>query len=118
MDFEALFQFFKEWAADLYQNFVNLFKSHKQLRQENFMLRTQLALYDHDIKTGKRPKPKATPAFRQKMVLLSKSFPRWKECLATFKPETVIKWHRTAFKFYWTKKSKKKRSSANFPGGH
>lgn len=108
MDFEALFQYFKEWASDLYQNFVNLFKSHEQLRQENFMLRSQLALYDHDVKTGKRPKPKATPAFRQKMVLLSKRFARWKECLPTFKPKTVIKWHKTAFKLYWFKKSKRK----------
>ncbi|AGL03769.1 integrase core domain-containing protein [Desulfoscipio gibsoniae] len=107
MDFEALFQYFKEWASDLYQNFVNLFKSHEQLRQENFMLRSQLALYDHDVKTGKRPKPKATPAFRQKMVLLSKRFARWKECLPTFKPKTVIKWHKTAFKLYWFKKSKR-----------
>lgn len=114
MDFEALFQYFKEWASDLYQNFVNLFKSHEELRQENFMLRAQLALYDHDVKTGKRPKPKATPAFRQKMVLLSNSFAQWKECLATHIPRTVIRWHETAFKSHWFKKSKKK-AARRFP---
>jgi hypothetical protein len=25
----------------------------------------------------------------------------WKERIFIVKPETVIKWHRTSFKFYW-----------------
>jgi hypothetical protein len=32
----------------------------------------------------------------------------WKERLFIVKPKTVIKWHRTAFKFYWKWKSKPK----------
>ena len=32
----------------------------------------------------------------------------WKERIVIVKPETVIKWHRSAFKFYWRWKSKSK----------
>ena len=32
----------------------------------------------------------------------------WKERLVIVKPDTVIKWHRTAFKFYWRWKSQHK----------
>src|ERR1035437_1375329 len=32
----------------------------------------------------------------------------WIERLSIVKPDTVIKWHRTAFKFYWRWKSKPK----------
>ncbi len=34
-------------------------------------------------------------------------FPGWKSALFLVKPETVIGWHRKAFKFYWMIKSKK-----------
>jgi hypothetical protein len=32
----------------------------------------------------------------------------WKEKIFIVKPETVIKWHRTAFRFYWRWKSRSK----------
>jgi hypothetical protein len=39
-------------------------------------------------------------------ILLSKFFPAWKSTLVLVKPDTVIGWHKTAFKFYWRRKSK------------
>lgn len=74
---------------------------------ENIALRSQLAAYIQKEKKENRPKPRPTPAFRQLWVLLSKFMPNWKEVLHIVKPDTVIGWHRTAFKFYWKKKSKK-----------
>ncbi|MGE5496608.1 MAG: helix-turn-helix domain-containing protein [Syntrophothermus sp.] len=32
----------------------------------------------------------------------------WKYIIFIIKPETVIKWHRTAFRSYWRRKSKHK----------
>ena len=32
----------------------------------------------------------------------------WKERMFIVKPDTVVKWHRTAFKFYWRWKSRPK----------
>ncbi|QGU00427.1 Mobile element protein [Candidatus Syntrophocurvum alkaliphilum] len=83
----------------------------KQLQHEVIALRSIVALSEHDIKTKKRPKPKATPAFRQLWVLLSKTYDKWDFTIAYFKPATIIKWHKTAFSFYWFKKSKKKGRS-------
>jgi hypothetical protein len=38
------------------------------------------------------------------MVLLSKFFD-WPEALVVVKPETCLKWHRTAFRAFWSWKS-------------
>jgi putative transposase len=74
---------------------------------ENIALRSQLTLYEHQYEKKKLPKPNSTPAFRQLWVLLSKYYLLWQSCLARFKPSTVLKWHRTAFKFHWMLKSRK-----------
>ena len=42
--------------------------------------------------------------FRLMMDWLS----NWKERMFIVKPDTIMKWHRTAFKFYWRMKSKPK----------
>lgn len=74
---------------------------------ENIALRSQLALYIQHYEKHNLPKPMPTPAFRQLWVVLSKRFKYWKSCLVVVKPETVIKWHNTAFKYFWKLKSRK-----------
>lgn len=97
----------KSWLVYLV-HFVKLyFKSSHAIRMENIALRSQLSLYVHHYETRNLPKPRSTPAFRQLWVFLSKYFTMWKSNLVVVKPETVVKWHRTAFKIYWRKKSKK-----------
>ena len=44
--------------------------------------------------------------FLKSTVIISKLWPNWKSALLVVKPETVIRWHRTAFRIYWAKKSK------------
>jgi len=34
-------------------------------------------------------------------VLMSKSWPRWKETMVIVKPDTVVRWHREGFRLYW-----------------
>ena len=74
---------------------------------EILALRSQLAMVQKDIIMGKISKPCFKPALRCLWVLLSKFFPNWKSSLILVKPETVIGWHRNAFKFFWKLKSKK-----------
>ena len=69
-------------------------------------LRSQLALCHQQIINHKRRKPLPTPAFRQLWVLISKLSREWESYLILVKPETVIGWHKKAFKLYWMKKSK------------
>ncbi|WP_456049016.1 hypothetical protein [Acetivibrio cellulolyticus] len=70
-------------------------------------LRSQLSIVQRQILDHKIPKPHLTPAFRQLWILLSKFVPGWKSSIFLVKPETVISWHKKAFKFYWILKSKK-----------
>ena len=88
--------------------FLSLFfKSSNDIKLENIALRSQLALYKQRYEKQKLPKPTPTPAFRQLWVILSKYLVNWKSHLVLVKPETVIKWHRTAFKLHWRRKSSK-----------
>jgi transposase InsO family protein len=74
---------------------------------EILALRSQLSLYLQQVENKKIPKPRSTPTFRQLWVILSKTYTNWRFVLKSFVPDTVIGWHHTAFKAYWTKKSKK-----------
>lgn len=93
----------------------NLFRSRRSLALENIALRSQLALFEQQVLTGKRPKPQPTPAFRLLWTWLSKTWPDWRSALMVVKPETVIRWHRIAFKWYWHTKSKPRGRPAISP---
>ena len=70
---------------------------------ENLFLRKQLALFQ-ERKVRPRRSNAATRAF---MVLLSRFFD-WREALVIVKPETFLKWHRTAYRTFWRWKSRKR----------
>ena len=74
---------------------------------EILALRSQLSIVQQNILNRKMPKPRFTPLYRQLLVMLSKVFPDWKSTLFLVKPETVIGWHKNAFKLYWKRKSRK-----------
>ena len=82
-------------------------KSNDAIIYENLILRSQLSLFQEQVVDGKRPKRRATPFFRILMVMMAKLFPGWKSALIIVKPETVIRWHKTCFKFLWRLKSRK-----------
>ncbi|WP_240456673.1 integrase core domain-containing protein [Virgibacillus halodenitrificans] len=58
-------------------------------------------------KIYKLPKRQQNIVFKQLWVIFSKVLPNWKDVLFVVQPETVIRWHRTAFKIYWRRKSRK-----------
>ena len=71
------------------------------LAAENLALRQQVAVFKH---SGKRPRLR--PRDRLFWVWLSKLWPDWRSALAIVQPDTVLKWHRQAFKLYWRWKSR------------
>ncbi len=83
-------------------------KSRLALEMEILALRSQLSIFQQQIINRKLPKPRPTPAFRQLWVFISKLWSDWKSALLVVKPETVLDWHRTAFRFYWARKSKQR----------
>jgi transposase InsO family protein len=98
--------FFYDWCIYFSNTIQIKLKSRTALEIEVIALRSQLALYQEQTLNHKISKPRPTPAFRQLWVIISKLWPDWKSFLMIIKPETVISWHRTAFRFYWARKSK------------
>lgn len=84
----------------------NTLRTRQALVTENLALRSQLALVEQQVRTGKRPKPPPTPAFRLLWVWLAKHWAGWRTALIVVKPETVIRWHRQGFRWYWARQSK------------
>jgi Integrase core domain len=83
--------------------FRKLFTTKTQLILENLFLTKQLEIYQRND-----PKLKISRIDRMFFSLMMDWLSNWKERLFIIKPETVIKWHRTAFRFYWRWKSRPK----------
>jgi putative transposase len=86
----------------------NALADRSDLLLENAALRQQLTVYQRQ---GNRPA--LTSADRLFWVWLSRSWRRWRSALFIVQQETVIRWHRDAWKRYWTWKGR--RSSRRRP---
>jgi putative transposase len=98
----------RDWIKYFIWFVISALKSEVARNAEFVAMRSQLSLFQQSVINKKIPKPNCTHAFRQLWVLLSKFFSRWKSSLIVVKPETVIEWHKKAFKLFWTFKSRKK----------
>jgi len=69
---------------------------------ENFALRQQLA-----VVSRQSHRPRLRPADRLFWSWLSRLWSRWRSAVVLVQPETVIRWQRTAWRRYWTWKSRR-----------
>src|SRR5499427_5434870 len=76
-------------------------RSPSALAAENLFLRKQLGLY---IERQKKPR-RATSRIRFTLAQLAKLF-EWRDALTVVKPDTLIRWHRKGFRFFWKWKSR------------
>ena len=83
--------------------FFSAFSRHRDLALENLALRQQLAIFKR-----RHPRPRLRSTDRLFWIWLSKIWTGWRETLIIVKPETVIAWHRQAFRFYWRWLSRRK----------
>ena len=80
------------------------FRARAALQVEILALRHQLAVLH---KNGPR-RLRLKPSDRLLWVLLSRFWSGWRPCLQMVQPDTVIRWHRRAFAWYWTRKSRRR----------
>ena len=73
------------------------FKSHAVLQLENLALRHQLGVLRRSVK-----RPRLTPVDRFLWAWLCEVWNDWRSSLMIVKPETVLAWHRTSFRLFWT----------------
>jgi len=71
------------------------------LATENLALRQQLAVMKYQC-----PRPRLTDTDRFFWVLLSRIWSDWHASIHIVKPETVVRWHRQGFRYYWRWKSR------------
>src|SRR5260370_16793214 len=76
----------------------SIFRSRAALRLENLALRHQIGVLQRSA--GKRPK--LTSGDHLLWICLSRLWRDWRSALAIVKPETVVAWHRAAFRLFWT----------------
>src|SRR5271167_537561 len=81
----------------LFRWIISVFRSREELLLENLALRQQLlALH------AKRPRPRLSSVDRLFWVVLRGIWSGWKRSLILVTPETVVRWHRTGFRLYWS----------------
>ena len=64
---------------------------------ENVALRQQI-----NALTQAKPLSRLQPEERMLWVALRRTWSRWQDALLVVQPETVVAWHRKAFRRYWT----------------
>lgn len=80
-----------------------LLRSRLDLAIENAALRQQLAILKQQ-----RPRPSLTNGDRVFWVTLRRFWRGWTNTLIVVKPDTVTRWHRQGFKYFWRWKSRKR----------
>ena len=73
----------------------------QRLALENGALRHQLTVLKRSV-----GRPKIQDSDRVFWILMIRMLKEWKDAVYFVKPETVIKWHRKGFRYYWKRKPK------------
>ena len=79
---------------------ADLARSKSELVAENALLRQQLMILHRQVK-----RPACTKTDRLLLVLLARTVRSWKQALVIVQPETVLRWHRQAFRWFWRRRS-------------
>jgi transposase InsO family protein len=77
------------------------FRERQQLLLENAALRHQLAVLKRSVK-----RPRIEDSDRLFWIFLRRRLAEWRDCLHFVQPDTVVRWHRRGFRYYWHRKSK------------
>ena len=73
------------------------FKSKSRLEAENAVLRHQLIMLRRKVQGRVR----LTDSDRRFFVQLYRWFPSILQVLTVVQPETLVRWHRAGFRYYW-----------------
>ena len=80
---------------------ADLARSKPELVAENALLRQQLIILKRQMK-----RPACTKTDRILLVLLARAVRAWKQTLFLVQPDTLLRWHREAFRLFWSRNSK------------
>jgi len=94
-------QFLKQWTKPATSSLVietlsDMTRSRTELIAENALLRQQLIVLKRQVK-----QPLFTQSDRIRSVLLARCTRFWHQALHLVQPDTLLRWHRDLFRFYW-----------------
>jgi putative transposase len=103
---DALSSRFTRWTKPLGTSLplatvADLGRSKSELIAENALLRQQLIILKRQVK-----RPACTKTDRVLLVLLARLVRTWQQALVIVQPDTLLRWHRELFRWYWKRKSK------------
>ena len=75
---------------------VRFLRARRSLLLENLALRQQLA-----VLKPRHPSPRIGLLDKLFWVAVRRFWSGWKQSLIVVTPETVVRWHRAGFRFYW-----------------
>jgi len=115
-DFLTFWHFFSGWihfclrswtkpatVLIIFGSLSDMQRSRTELIAENALLRQQLIVLNRQVKH-----PHLNHRDRIGLVLLSRFTKYWKQAIHIVQPETILRWHREWFRYYWKQKSKPK----------
>lgn len=89
---------------------VRFFCSQKSLLLENLVLRQQLSVLKR-----RHPRPRLELLDRLFWVIVRRCWSGWKQALLVVTPETVVRWDRAGFRWYWMLISKVRKPVGRRP---
>jgi putative transposase len=114
---EQLIKRLRSWTRPIYPRgvvsgaVVDATRSRAELIAENMLLRQQLIVLQRQVE-----RPKLTWRERFTMVLLARWVgERWQEAVMVVQPETILRWHRDAYRMVWRQKTKRKGKGGRPP---
>ncbi len=90
-----------KWLKIILRTLRSSIRNERELALENLALRQQLATLKF-----RGPRPQLTDSDRLFWVVLSRIGSSWQDSLHIVQPETVLRWHRQGFRYYWRWKSR------------
>jgi hypothetical protein len=78
---------------------ASTFRTRAALQSEILALHHQLAVFQKNAPRRLR--------LRLLWVVLYRCWSGWRRCLEIVRPDTVLRWHRRAFAWHWTRKSRR-----------
>jgi putative transposase len=79
----------------------DLARTRAELIAENALLRQQLIILRRQVK-----RPACSKTDRLLLLLLARATRNWTQALSIVQPNTLLDWHRQAFRWFWRRRSK------------
>ncbi|HEU5376220.1 MAG TPA: integrase core domain-containing protein [Ktedonobacteraceae bacterium] len=99
---QRVLQWTRPTSRSLFVGTLNdLARTRAELIAENALLRQQLVILHRQVK-----RPTCTRSDRLLLVVLARGVRNWKQALFLVQPDTLLGWHRQAFRWFWRCRSK------------